>query len=135
MRFEDFIEEGSVHKATPDPQKAKALVNMASNNLRVVKQISLDDDSASLILSSAYESLRQVLEAMAHTQGYKVFSHLAYTSYLSEKGEEGASATFDRLRKLRNGVNYYGKSVPKEVTKQALQDIELLCNKLQKKYL
>lgn len=135
MRFDDFLKEGSVQNASQDPQKAKALVKMAFNNLAVSKKIRLDDESASLVLSSAYESLRQVLEAITLTEGYKVFSHLAYTYYLLEKGETSASATFNRLRKLRNGVNYYGKTVPKQVTEQALKDIENLCEKMRNKYI
>ena len=107
---------------------------MSKNNLSVVKKIPLTDESASLILSSAYESLRQVLEAIALKNGYKVFSHVAYTEYLAQNNQQAASNVFDRLRTLRNGVNYYGNHVPEEVAAQALQDIERLCTHLERTY-
>ena len=134
MKFVEPLDNEVVRRVTPDHQHAQSLLKMSKNNLLVVKQIPLTDDSASLILSSAYESLRQVLEAIALKNGYKVFSHVKYTSYLEQNNEQAASKVFDRLRKLRNGVNYYGNAVPKEVTKQALQDIQKLCKQLEEKY-
>jgi hypothetical protein len=135
MKFSEFIRKGAVVKGKPDVPKAVSLLRMSETNLAIVRTIPLTSESASLVLVNAYEALRQVLEAMALIEGYKVFSHEAYTQYLIEKDEVRASATFDRLRKLRNGVNYDGKNIPAEVAAQAIIDIEQLCAHVQVKYL
>jgi hypothetical protein len=135
MDFNQFIQTGKVMKGEKDPQKCKALVSMSSNNLEIVKDINLSEKSASIILSSSYESLRQVLEAIALLEGYKVFSHEAFAAYLKTLNEESTSEKFDRLRKLRNGVNYYGKSISVDVARQALIDAEDMIEYLVKKYI
>ena len=107
MRFEDFIENKKVIIGSSDEQKAKALVKMAEQNMAFVEMLPEREEGASVVLSQAYESLRQILEAMTLQEGFKVYSHEAYTFYLKKLGKESVAQRFDRLRKLRNGVNYY----------------------------
>ncbi|MCF7866738.1 hypothetical protein K9L67_01580 [Candidatus Woesearchaeota archaeon] len=135
MGFKEYIKNKKVVKSIPDTQKVLALQKMSKNNFLVVQKIHLDKNSASIILSQAYESLRQILEAIALSEGYKIYSHEAYTDYLLEKGEIILSNKFDRLRKLRNGINYYGKPVSENVTKAALKEIKEIIKELCEKYL
>jgi hypothetical protein len=71
----------------------------------------------------AYESLRQHLEALAFEEGFKVYSHEAYTAYLLDKKLTVLAHRFDRLRKLRNGVHYYGRSVEQSTASSALRTV------------
>jgi len=135
MNFEYFIKSGKVQKGAKDHQKAKALTKMSKNNFKTLKTIEINQSSASLVFSSAYESLRQILEAIALTKGLKVYSHQAFTYFLLELGEESVSVMFDRFRKLRNGINYYGKGVSEAVTRQAIKEIEKKMRYLVTKYL
>ncbi|MBU2560725.1 MAG: hypothetical protein KKD17_00345 [Nanoarchaeota archaeon] len=132
--FEDFIAEGKVMVGSKDKQKAKALLASSENNLKAIDMLELNEVTSSTILSASYESLRQVLEALCLSEGYKVYSHEAFTQYLLKIHEEAAAERFDRLRKLRNGVNYYGKQVPVGVALDAKKQIKELCAALKKKY-
>jgi hypothetical protein len=82
--------------------------------------------------SLAYDSLRELLEALAIKNGYKIYSHECFTAFLkeilneNEKGDE-----FDEIRKIRNEVNYYGKEL---MTKEADEMINRVKN-LRKKIL
>lgn len=135
MKFDDFIKQKKVIRGKIDNQKSRALVKMSKNNLSVVKAIPLSDSSASIILSQSYESLRQILEAIALSKGFKLYSHEAFTYFLLELNEVSISEHFDRLRKLRNGVNYYAKTVSVKVASAALQQVKELTTILTRKYL
>lgn len=135
MDFEGFIKEGKVILGERDLQKAKALIKMSSNNLKTVSKLKIDDNSASVLFSMLYESFRQIIEAMCLTEGYKVYSHEALTFYLKKKFEESTANTFDRYRKIRNGVNYYGEPVQIDTTIEAKKEINRLTKLLIQKYL
>lgn len=104
-------------------------------HLKEIGKFEITEINSSIILSQSYESLRQILEAITLTEGYKVYSHEAFTSYLKEKNEIIFANRFDRLRKLRNGINYYGKPVSQKVAEEALKEIKEMIKKLSKKYL
>jgi hypothetical protein len=135
MNFKDFITSGKVVISESDKEKSKSLKKMSISNLQALKKIVINEENSSIILSQSYESLRQILEAMTLIEGYKVYSHEAYTYYLEEKNEITYANRFDRLRKLRNGVNYYGKPVSKETALISLKEIEEMIDYLNKKYL
>ena len=135
MNFQDFIKQGKVVIGEKDTQKAKALVKMSENNLLVSNSVELSESSASTVFSILYESLRELIEAICLLEGYKVYSHEAFTAYLENIGEESIAAKFDRYRKLRNGINYYGKPVSINVTLEAKKEIAKLSKTLRTKYL
>ena len=108
---------------------------MSINNLKVASSLELNTTTASAILVMGYESLRQILEAICISNGYKVYSHEAYTAYLKKIKEDAISEKFDRLRKLRNGCNYYGKPVSVQIAQNAKYKIKELCKFLKDKYL
>ena len=134
--FDDFVKNGKVRKGEPDIALSKALVAMSSRQLSFVSSLPITSESASQILTNHYEALREICEAICARDGYKVYSHEAFTSYLKEKlNEEAISYTFDRLRRLRNGVNYYGENVSKEEAEAASKDVVAIINTLRKKHL
>jgi spore germination protein YaaH len=134
MDFNIFIKNNKVRRGRADPEKAKALLNMSDRTRKTVDTIKINETSASIVLTVSYESLREILEAISLLEGFKVYSHEAYTAYLQKLGEEKIAIMFDRLRKLRNGVNYYGKTVSIEVAKEALKDCKELCAILKRRY-
>ena len=135
MKFEEYIAKGDVRKGERDTQKAAAMIKMSERSLATAAQIEINDTTASIIFTISYDALREILEAMCLMQGYKVYSHEAYTAYLESLHEEKIAVQFDRLRKLRNGVNYYGKPVLTEVAKSAKEQCRQLCQELKEKYL
>ena len=74
--------------------------------------------------------MRQILEAITLTKGYKVYSHEAYIYFLKHLKEYAFAENFDRSRKLRNGVNYYGKGVTKQTAQDAKMQVQTIKKKL-----
>jgi deoxyribodipyrimidine photolyase-like uncharacterized protein len=63
-------------------------------------------------ISLLYDALRSYLECLALENGYKIYNHECCTAFLKEvlkRSPEGNQ--FDEMRKIRNGINYYGKKV------------------------
>ena len=135
MPFEEYIKDGRLVKRTPDPVKAKSLLQSSARQIDEVGKFLLGRASGDIILTTSYTALRQVLEAMAIERGYHAYSHEFYTDFLKHLDEQGLAVQFDELRKLRNGVEYYGKSVSAQRAKDAFDDIERIIATLRKKYL
>ena len=134
--FEEFIKTGKARKTQPDISLTKSLIEMSKTHLKFASEIRITEQTASPLLANYYEALREICEAICAKQGYKVYSHEAFTAYLKEKlNEERISETFYRLRKLRNGVNYYGKQVSTNETKKSAEDVQKLIQILTNKYL
>ncbi|MBI2666731.1 hypothetical protein HYX13_03910, partial [Candidatus Woesearchaeota archaeon] len=130
MNFSEFIQQGKVRKGEKDIQKAKALLKMSERNYKTITAIPSTSESAPTIFSILYESLREIIEAMCLSEGYGVYSHEAFTFYLQEKKEERIAAIFDRYRKLRNGIHYYGKGVSIEVAEEAKIQVKKIIEEL-----
>ena len=112
------------------------MLHAAKQDLEFLRSLEITDLSSRKIFSNYYDVLRAITEAIAALDGYKVYSHEAFTYYLKEnKKEENAALKFDRLRKLRNNVNYYGKTISKEESKEHKEEILKLVKALEHKYL
>lgn len=135
MKFSDFIGKGQAKRALPDISLAKSLIATAEDDLKFLLSIPINDNSARKLMSNYYDILRSILEAIAALDGYKIYSHEAFTFFLKEKGENICAEKFDRFRKIRNGINYYGKSISASETKDNIAEIARLIALLKKKYL
>ncbi|MFT4326661.1 MAG: hypothetical protein ACMXYK_04120 [Candidatus Woesearchaeota archaeon] len=135
MDFADYIATHKVVWGTPDTQKSVSLQRMATAHIDIVCAMDIDEHNSSLLFAQGYECLRQILEAMALLEGYKVYSHEAYVAYLQQKGEVLLSHRFDRLRKLRNGINYYGKPISLASAQEGLKEIKESMDRLIATYL
>lgn len=99
----------------PDENLIKSLIKTSKNKIDSESQLTMTSITAASKLSLAYDSLRELLEALAVKNGYKIYNHECYTAFLkeiinqSDKGDE-----FDDIRKIRNAVNYYGKDITVE---------------------
>ena len=135
MNWNGYIERGDVKRATKDTSLAKALLLMADNDLLFLGGLELNETSARKIMSNYYDTLRSILEAVAALDGYKVYSHEAFTYFLKEKKEDLFAQKFDRFRKIRNGINYYGKNISPQEVSQCKQEITRLIADIKAKYL
>lgn len=135
MKLKDFIEKGDVKRVSKDISLAKSLINSAENDLKFLRKLEINENSTRTIMSSYYGVLRSVLEAIGILNGYKMYSHEAFTYFLKEKNEDLIAGKFDRFRKIRNKINYYGKDISVEETKENVEEIIELINKLKIKYL
>ena len=135
MKFEDFIKQGKVRKGAVDIPKIKSLIQTSKNHFLFLSNQKVDEVSAGSIIVTYYEALREIIEAVCLLEGFKVYSHEAFTYFLKEKNEISPSMKFDNLRKLRNSVNYYGEKVSANEVLAAKEEIIGLVHYLKNKYL
>lgn len=135
MKFQDFVDSQKVRKGSPDIQLAKSLIKISDNHIKSLQQLEITETTSSTIMMTYYEALREIVEAVAIKEGYKVYSHEAFTFFLKEKGEELVSSKFDRFRKIRNNINYYGQPIEASSVKENKNEIEKIINELKQKFL
>ena len=135
MNFKYFIEKGLVRKTSKDKSLAKSLLQNSKKDIKFLNGLKITENSARKIMTNFYDVLRTILEAISVTKEYKIYSHEAYAYFLQEIGEELLAIKFDRFRKIRNSINYYGKDISIEETKENIYEIKKMINFLIKKYL
>ena len=135
MEFKDFIEKGSVRIASKDIELAKSLVRTSGSDIKFLNGLEINENSARKLMVNYYDVLRSILEAITCLEGYKIYSHEAYVYFLKEKSEDVISTKFDRFRKIRNSINYYGENVEVEEVKENIKEIKEIVSLLINKYL
>ena len=131
MTFHDRLERGDAKRVQPNPARAQSLRRAAAEALRTAKTIPLAAHTRKSILRELYEALRQTCEARAYEDGIQFRTHDAITDYLrDERNDPVAANEFDRYRRLRNGINYYGDEIAEETVRAALHDIPALSKEL-----
>ena len=112
-----------------------SLTDMCQKKIIFLNSLEINELSSPTIFVSYYEVLRKIIEAIAIKEGYKVYSHEAFFYFLKEKKEELIALRFDKYRKLRNGINYYGKDIDINEVIKAKEDIIKFIKILKLKYL
>jgi hypothetical protein len=112
MDWEECRSKFIVKKVKPDKDMIESLLRSSDNKIETEQMLKMTEVTAASKLSLAYDSLREVLEALALKKGYKVYNHECYTAFLKEMLNESVKGDeFDDIRKIRNAVNYYGKNI------------------------
>ena len=120
-----------VKKINIDDNLIKSLLNSSQNKLISAKRLDMDETACSSIISLCYESLREVLEALAIKRGLKIYNHECYTPFLKEViNKEEISIKFDKFRKIRNRINYYEKEIGVEETENIKKEIIILIKQI-----
>ena len=84
-------------------------------------------------ISLLFDALREYLECIALEHGYKIYNHECYSTFVKEiLGKQKDAEVFDSLRKIRNGINYYGKEVSETDAEQIIASLTLLIEKFRK---
>ena len=96
----------------PDIGMIASLTKSSKNKSESESKLEMSNTTASSKLSLAYDSLRELLEALSLKNGFKIYNHECYVAFLKEVMKESYKADeFDEIRKVRNAVNYYGKDI------------------------
>ena len=133
MNFENSLIEGKVKKVTPNNIRASSLFKSSIQAIETAKAIQLNSNTLKSILRELYEGLREYCEAVGYLHGYKFLDHESIGYFLRDiLKEQSLSMKFDRYRKLRNGINYYGEDVDIETVKEAIIEIPELIKELGK---
>ncbi|HLC87193.1 MAG TPA: hypothetical protein VJH65_02885 [Candidatus Nanoarchaeia archaeon] len=133
MNFENSLFEGKVKKAIPNKIRASSLLKSSAQAIETAKIIKLNPNTLKSVIRELYEGLREYCEAIGYLSGYKFLDHESITYFLKDiLKEESLSKKFDRYRKLRNGINYYGEDIDTETIKEAIIEIPDIIKKLEK---
>lgn len=124
MDWKECCNKRKVKDVKPDMDMIKSLTKSSKNKLESESKLKMNDVTAASKLSLAYDSVRELLEALALKNGYKVYNHECYTAFLKEIIEESNKGyEFDEIRKIRNSVNYYGKDISVEEAEKVIEKI------------
>jgi len=127
MDWRECIKKSLIKEIKKDDNLIISLSKSSKNKLICSNMLELNEKTAISKISLAYDSLRELLEALSLKKGYKIYNHECYTTFLKEILNENSKAEeFDNLRKIRNAINYYGKDVSIQNTKNILNRIKKL---------
>jgi len=127
MDWRDCFEKNIAKEVGIDENLINSLLKTSSNNLHSSDELKMDEKTANSKISLAYDSLRELLEALSMKKGYKIYNHECYVSFLKEILNEGEKAEeFNEIRKIRNAINYYGKDISIKDAEEVIERIKIL---------
>ncbi len=115
MEWRECNLRGFVKNTFMDKNKIDALIKMSDEKLKVNNILKMGDLTASTKFTIVYDSLREILEALAIKSGFKIYNHECFSAFLKEVyGSNIFAGDFDRFRVIRNKINYYAKRIKVE---------------------
>ena len=133
MNFENSLKEEKTESVHINKIRASSLFNSSTQAIETAKIIPLNITTSKTILRELYEGLRECCEAIGYLKGYKFLDHESIGYFLRDiLKERSIFSKFDRYRRLRNGINYYGNAISKETLTEALEEIPKLIKELEK---
>lgn len=124
--WEGCKEQGFAKKVEPDFARIQDIINSANDRKKTTKLLPVNEITKETVVSLFYDVLRELLEALALQNGFKIYNHECYTSFLKNIiKDDNFALEFDSLRLLRNAINYYGKKIE-------LNDINMILFKIEK---
>ncbi len=135
MDLDDCFRKELIKKTRVDKNLINSLIEMSNINENTVKTSNINEINVSSYVSLAYDSLREILEAICISKGYKILSHFCIGELLRSLLKDFDYNEFDRFRYIRNSINYYGTKVDFEQGKSIINKIFSIKNKLVKRYL
>ncbi len=131
MDWEECIRQRIVKTVSEDRNLIKSTREIA--RAKIESADALPDHLYIGKITLLYDALREHLECIALEKGYKVYNHECYASFLKEILKLSRDAEiFDNLRKVRNGINYYGRTVTQSEAEQVIRNLKLLIEKFKK---
>lgn len=135
MDLEECRRKGLIKRARVDTELIKSLIEMSGIKEITVSTARINEVNISAYVSMAYDSLRELLEAICILKGYKVISHMCIGELLKELLERFDYNSFDRMRYIRNGINYYGIKTDFAAGKEIMRKMFAMRKELLETYL
>lgn len=135
MDWEECMRKGMIKSASSDRSLILSLIESSEMKMRSQNMLPLNDITSGAKISLAYDSVREFLEAVAISKGYKIYNHDCFCAFIKEvlmKSDMGTK--FDNMRKARNSINYYGRKFTSEESRKLLRDMEDFLDKLRNEY-
>ncbi len=135
MDLDDCYRKNFIRKTRIDNELILSLIEMSNVKELTVNSAKIDKVNISAYVSLAYDSLREILEAICISLGYKVSNHICLGELLKTLIKDFDFNEFDRMRYVRNGINYYGTKVDFEQGKEIIRKMFEMKKKLNNSYL
>lgn len=121
----NLVRISSLRPRQVNPEKIKSIISSLEINVKVLKKMDLDEDSATIIFTGFYESIRQLGEVKWWMTGYEpqgIGSHGLSLDILKElKIKEGVKLNYlERFKTIRHDANYRGFRVSVAQTKEII---------------
>lgn len=127
-----LLEEKKIRTVAPDPETARAEIDVARRHIASAEKIMADDST--LAFTALYDAMRKAIAAHMRSRGYRVtrgpgahaktgeyalaaLDHLEIGSHLDE---------FDALRDLRNQSEYEAHHVDVDEVREALEHVRAI---------
>ncbi len=125
MDWQECNEKGFIKEVSKDNELIKSLKVSAQKRFDTAERLDIDETTAATVVTLFYDSLRELLEAKSVEKGYKIYNHDCYCAFLKEiEKDEKLGNSFDRFRRIRNGINYYGKDIDVISAKEIVEKIK-----------
>ncbi len=135
MDLSECFRKGLIKKTEPSKELIISLIEMSNIKETAVKNANINEINVSAYVSLAYDSLREILEALCISNGYKVLSHICIGELLRDILDDFDYEEFDRMRWIRNSINYYGKKIEFKQGKEIIEKTFKIKEKILNKYL
>ena len=130
MDLNECFKKGLIKRTQRNEDLANSLIEMAKIKEDAVNNAKIDNINISAYVSLAYDALRETLEALCVLNGYKVLSHICIGELLKDILNNFDYEDFDRMRWIRNSINYYGKKVDFNQGKELITKIFAIKEKI-----
>lgn len=103
-----LVKVGILRQRPVDKERVKSVTAFAETNARVAKTIPLNEESATIIFATIYESIRQLGIAKWWLTGYDPANHEITLDILKETDIKSKIKLnyLERFRKIRHDANY-----------------------------
>lgn len=132
MDLKECFENGLIKRTRINKGLIKSLVEMSDIKEGAVRKAPIDSINISAYVSLAYDSLREAMEAVCVSRGFKVLSHACAGELLKDLLKGFDYEKFDRLRWIRNSINYYGIKIDFRQGKEIIGKIFSMKGELQR---
>lgn len=126
MREEDIerlLNTGRLRIRTVDKEKIKSLIELSKLNVKIIKKLKLNEDSATVIFREIYESIRQLSDAIWWISGYEPLNHEISLDILKDLDikEKLKLNQLNRLKNIRHDANYRGFKVSSSQAREMIE--------------
>lgn len=127
MDWQECIKNRTIKRVSRDSELIKSLMITSRNKETSASYLEINDITYASVITLYYDALRELLEALALREGYKIYNHECYVYFLKDVlKKEDISNAFNRIRKIRNSINYYGEELSIKEAEATISDIKKL---------
>jgi len=135
MDLSECFGKNLIKRTKVDVGLIKSLSEISRVKEGIISSAEIDEITIPAYVSWAYDSLREILEAICISRGFKVVSHLCSGELLRTLLDDFDFTEFDRMRYVRNGINYYGTKVQLNQGREMIRKMFAMKKSLSEKYL